>query len=105
MTREDALELVERMPYIRTIQAANDKARPELYRIALDSEDPVEWIKVIKSDYIRRNDRTARRFPSPEEGRIAGEAREKLNGMLSGALEIPKDGMDRFIEDYIRQTQ
>ena len=27
MTREEALELVERMPYIRTIMVANDKLR------------------------------------------------------------------------------
>ena len=32
MTREDALELVERMPYIRTIQVAADKVRSEFTR-------------------------------------------------------------------------
>lgn len=49
MTREDALELVERMPYIRTIQVAADKVRSEFYQEALHSDDPVEWVKVIKT--------------------------------------------------------
>jgi len=104
MTREDALELVERMPYIRTIQVAADKVRSEFYQEALHSDDPVERVKVIKTHYIRRNDKSARRYPSPEEDAMAGEARGKLYGMLSEALQVPEYEMDSFIEDHIRQT-
>lgn len=104
MTREEALELVERMPYIRTIMVANDKLRLELYQGALASNDPVEWIKVIKTNYIRQNDKTARRYPDEAEMESAGRARELLYGQLSEALGIPVRDLDGFIEKHIKDT-
>jgi len=51
--REELEELIERMPYIRTIQAVTSKGRKELYQMAMDEYDDVEWVKVIKSVYLR----------------------------------------------------
>lgn len=55
-TREELEELIERMPYIQTIQAPNSKARKELYQLAMDEYDDVNQVKVIKSVYLRMED-------------------------------------------------
>ena len=55
-TKEELEELIERMPYVQTIQAPNSKARKELYQLAMDEYDDVEWVKVIKSVYLRMED-------------------------------------------------
>lgn len=52
-TKEELLELIERMPYIQTIQAPNGKVRKELYELSMKKYDDVEWVKVIKSVYLR----------------------------------------------------
>ena len=52
-TGEELEELIERMPYIQTIQAPNGKARKELYQLAMDEYDDVSWVKVIKSVHLR----------------------------------------------------
>jgi len=56
-TKEELSELIERMPYIQTIQAPNGKVRKELYELSMKKYDDVEWVKVIKSVYLRMEDR------------------------------------------------
>lgn len=55
-TKEELSELMERMPYIQTIQAPNGKVRKELYELSMKKYDDVEWVKVIKSVYLRMED-------------------------------------------------
>ena len=55
-TKEELEELIERMPYVQTIQAPNSKARKELYQLAMDEYDDVEWVRAIKSIYLRMED-------------------------------------------------
>lgn len=71
LTKEEAMELIERIPYIRTLQIVDNAYRLQVFQTALASDDPVEWIKIIKTDYIRRQDTAAKKRPSPEEIRIA----------------------------------
>ncbi len=101
MTREEAMELIERMPYIRTIMMGSDKIRLALLIEAMQSDDPVEWVKVIKTDYVRRNDKSAKRLPSKEESQTAKTAKDKLYHELSSALEIPPEELEEFIVQHI----
>ena len=55
-TKEELEELMERMPYITTISAPNRKVRRELYDIAMEKYEDIEWVKVIKSVYLRMKD-------------------------------------------------
>lgn len=104
MTKEEALEIIDRMPYIRTIQVAKDQLRLELYRDALSCDDPVEWIKIIKTNYVRQHDKSAGKRPSDEERNLAGQAQTKLHRLLSEALSIKEDDLERYIEDRISNT-
>lgn len=95
-TREDLEELIERMPYIQTIQAPNGKARKELYQLAMDQYDDVEWVKVIKSVYLRMKEE---RY-EPFEPEYAEKAKDYLYKEISLQFDIPFEQ----VEDYLNET-
>jgi CarD family transcriptional regulator len=91
--KETILEVIGRVGFIRTIQAPNDKTRKELYDKAMAKYDEIEWIKVIKTVYLRQK---ARRLMASELA-YSEKARGYLHGEISVLLEIPLDE----VEDYI----
>ena len=104
MTKEEALELIERMPYIRTLMIADSRYRLHLFQKALASEDPVEWIRLIKTDYIRQNEKNIKQRPTPKEIEIAAAAKRKLHDLLSPALALEQSSIDAFIGEYLAKT-
>jgi len=56
-SRKEILEVIDRIGLIRTIQAPNNKIRREFYQEALAQYDKGEWGKVIKSAYLRKQER------------------------------------------------
>lgn len=101
LKKEDALELIERLPYIRTLQVNNDKVRLELYYDFLESDDPAEWVRIIKTHYIRKNDDTLRRRPTRQEEELAEQAKEKLHRALSEALGVDLEQMEPYIAEHL----
>lgn len=95
MSREEAEELLDRIPYIRTIQAPNDKVRMEFYQEAMEKNAGLEWIQVIKSVYLRKQERRL----SAEELSLYETAKEYAYSELAAVLEIPLEQ----VEDYICQ--
>ena len=81
MTKDDALELIERMPYIPAFVISNERNRLSALRAAQKSDDPVEWIKVVKTIYICRNDPKTGRRPSDAEA-----AMEQLDSFIENHL-------------------
>jgi CarD family transcriptional regulator len=91
------MEAVERIPFIRTIQAPNDRMRRELYAEAMAKYDEIEWIRVIKTAYLRQRER---RF-MPYEASFSEEAKKYLHGEISVLLKIPMDGMEDYIASAV----
>lgn len=105
MNREEALELIERLPYIRTFQAPNDKILEEFFAEALQQEDPVEWIRVIKTCYVRQEDHSDKRKLLTERERYQGKrAKELLYEMLSKALDQPAEKMEEYIQKHLKEV-
>jgi len=98
-TKEELLELIERMPYIQTIQAPNGKVRKELYELSMKKYDDVEWVKVIKSVYLRMEDR---RYEDFEPGYME-KAKEFLYGEIAVRFELPADEVEQFVNETIRK--
>lgn len=97
LSKDEAMEIIERMPYIRTIKAPNIKIQNEIYTEALASRDCIEWIKIIKTIYIRREEKRL----SEEEIQFESSAKKLLYESLSDALSIPVSKMEDFIKQYI----
>lgn len=97
-TKEELSELMERMPYIQTIQAPNGKVRRELYELSMKKYDDVEWVKVIKSVYLRMEDR---RYEDFEPGYME-KAKQFLYGEIAVRFEIPYEEVEQFVNDTIK---
>lgn len=102
MTKDEALELIERIPYITTIATTGDKFRVEYYRKALAKDDPVDWIKVIKTCHIRRNVSLGK-VVSTQESQYGETAKKRLNSALAAALGIPENEVEKFIEKHLEE--
>jgi len=98
-TKEELEELIERIPYIQTIQAPNGKVRRELYDISMRKNDDVEWVKVIKSVYLRMEDRRYDDF----EPRYMERAKQFLYGEIAVRFQIPFDEVEDFVKENIKR--
>jgi CarD family transcriptional regulator len=91
--KEDISESISRIAFITTIQAPNDKIRIELYNEAMSKFDEGEWIKVIKSAYLRSKDGRLKQY----EAEYAQQAKSFFHGEISVVMGIPMSD----VEDYI----
>lgn len=98
-TKEELEELIERMPYIQTIQAPNGKVRKELYELAMKAYDDVEWVKVIKSVYLRMKDR---RYEDFEPGYME-KAKQFLYGEIAVRFVLPFNDVEHFVNEAIKK--
>ena len=87
MTRQEAEELLERIPYITVIDESNPKLLRTKYLDAMRAYDPVEWVRVIKTVYLRSTERTSRAMRISETERtLADTAKRYLQTELALAL-------------------
>lgn len=105
LSRSEAMELIERLPYIRTFQAPNEKLLEELFEEAAAKDDPLEWVKIIKTCYVRQNGVTKKGRPLTQKEAEAGEKAARLfRGQIAQALELEESGADAFIERYLAEN-
>lgn len=98
-SQTDLEELIERMPYIRTVQAATRKGRKELYQMAMDEYDDVEWVKVIKSAYLRVQENRYEEY----ELEYAKKAKKFLYQEISLGLDVPFEKVEEYLHDIIEK--
>lgn len=98
-TKEELEELIERMPYVQTIQAPNSKARKELYQLAMDEYDDVEWVRVIKSIYLRMEDNRYDEF----EQSYMEKAKNFLYKEIAIRFNLPFGEVDDFVNNTIKK--
>lgn len=98
-SREDLEELIERMPYIRTIQAPNSRIRKEFYQAAMKQYDDLEWVKVIKSVHLRVEENHYEEF----ELEYLEKAKRFLYGEIAAAFRIPFEDVEEFLNETIER--
>lgn len=98
LTKEEALELINQIPDIEALWIANDKIREEYYKKALRSNNIVEWVKIVKALYLRKEERKSEgKSMSATDDRYFKIAELCLYDELSLVLGIPTDE----IKDYL----
>ena len=102
ISKEDALALIDRLPDLGQIETDNDRMREEKYKAAIQSEDCEELFRLIKTMYLRRQERLAagRKVTALDE-RYMKAAKDHLYGELSYVLKTEKDDIDAFITERI----
>jgi CarD family transcriptional regulator len=92
-SKEIILEIIERIGFIATIKAPRDKIRLQIYKDAMELYEEIEWVKIIKSVYLRREDHRL----SSIEIEYAERAKRYLHGEISVLLAIPTDKVEAYI--------
>ena len=103
MTREAAIELIERIPYITTINTQSSRMRLDFCKKAAQSKDPLIWIKAIKSAYIKK-DRSSKAC-SDIESEYTERTKKLLHKELAQALQIPEEEVEDFIKKHIESIK
>jgi len=104
MTNEEAQELLEKVPDIPLLWIENEKQREEVYKKALKSHDGTNWIKIIKTLYVRRQERLSqgKKLTYTDE-KYLNIAKNCLYGELSIALDMEKDKVEDLINERLEQ--
>lgn len=101
-SRNDLDELIERIPFTHTIQAPNSKIRKEFYQNAMAAYEDLEWVRVIKSVYLRVSDHNYEEY----ELDFSDRAKQYLYGQMSIVYNVPFDEVEEFLSETItRQLQ
>lgn len=96
-TKDEILEMIDRVGFITTIKAPNDKVRREFYQQAMDKYDELEWVRVIKTAYLYGRERGLQ----PYEEEAAKRASEYFHGEAAYWLEIPFKEVEAYIKDKV----
>ncbi len=104
MDRTQAQELLDDIPFIRTIDESNAKLLRAKYVELMKTHDPVEWVRVIKTVYLRSDVQNGHgKRLSETERSFAETAKRHLHTELSLALDVPREQMEAYISEHIQK--
>lgn len=102
LTKEQAKELIESMPEVEELYFSNDKVREEKYKQCIRGCECIEWTKVIKTLYVRREEKVSqgKKFAATDE-RYLKMAEENLYSELSVAMGMNRKEVQNYIEEKL----
>ena len=102
LTKEEAWNLIKRIPEIPTAWINNEKLREQNYKEAVKANDPEALVAIIKMIYQRKEKRLAQgKKCTATDARYFQLAENLLYMELGVALGKPKQEVCRTIIDYI----
>lgn len=102
MTAEEAKRLITLIPDIEPFDIENDKYREEKYKEVMKTCDPKEWIRIIKTLWMRNKIRSRAGKPSTSmDTRYLKAAKDYLYTELSVALDKDMETIENFITDCL----
>lgn len=104
LTKEETDTLLDEMTELDTLWITDEKRREEIYKEAMRTCDCKEWVRMIKTLYLRKMERTSRgKKATSSDEKYLHLAEENLYGELAFSLQIPKDQVGEFITGRIRK--
>ena len=102
LSKEEALELIDKISDVKEMEMTNDKQREERYKEALKTCDCRVWISMIKALYLRRKDRLeqGKKMTDLDE-RYFKTAEDNLYSELALSLGMKKDEMVSYITERV----
>lgn len=104
LSSEEAITLIDHIQEIGTLQVVDEKRGEEVYKEALQKNDCREWIKIIKTIYLRKQAKInqGKKLTACEE-RYFHLAEDCLYEELAIPLEIKKDEVEEFIIERVNK--
>ncbi|MCM1112664.1 MAG: CarD family transcriptional regulator [Muribaculum sp.] len=98
LSREEADRLIRGIRDIPLITIANDKLLEQEYRGCMRTNDCTEWIRIIKTIYLRKQKRQeAGRKVTAVDAKYYRLAEDNLYGELAVSLQIPRTEVEGYI--------
>ncbi len=105
-SKDDAKALVEEIPSIELLWVDDEKRREDIYKTAYRSCDCREWIKIIKTLYLRKMSRIAEgKKVTVVDGKYLHMAEERLYEELGLALGMDKDEVIEYITQSVEKSK
>ena len=106
LTKEEAWNLIKRIPEIPTAWTNNEKMREQNYKAAIKANDPETLAVIIKMIYERKQKRLAQgKKCTATDARYFQMAENLLYMELGVALGKPKEEICKTIINYINQSK
>lgn len=105
ISKEEADKLISELPEIELLWVPDDKQREAKYKEVMRTCDYRAWVSIVKTLYLRKKERTAqgKKITALDE-RYMKAAENELYSELSLTLGIPKDEMEDYIKDKIKNA-
>ena len=102
LTKQEAKQLIEGLSEIPMIAITSDKLLEQEYRGCIKTNDCEDWVKVIKTIYLRKQKRLeCGRKITAVDAKYFRIAEDHLCGELAVALNIPKEKVEEYITEEI----
>ena len=106
LTKEEAWNLIKRIPDIPTAWINNEKMREQNYKVAVKANDPEALVAIIKMIYQRKQKRIAQgKKCTATDAKYFQIAENLLYMELGVALGKPKQEVCKTIIDYMNQSR
>lgn len=105
ISKEEADKLILELPEIELLWVPDDKQREAKYKEVMRTCDYRAWVSIVKTLYLRKKERTAqgKKITALDE-RYMKAAENELYGELSLTLGIPREEMEDYIKDKIKNA-
>ncbi len=100
-SKETIEEAIDRVGFIQTLKAPNDKARKEIYDSAMAEYDEIAWISIIKTIYIREKDHRL----MTNELEYSKKAKEYFHSEVAILLNIDYKEVEEYISDKVSNDE
>lgn len=105
LKREEANKLISGIPDIPLITIANDKLLEQEYRGCMKSNNCEEWVKIIKTIYLRKQKRLeAGRKVTAVDAKYFRIAEDNLYGELAISLDMPREEVESYITSEMEKV-
>ena len=102
MNKEEALQLIENIKDIDEAYIENEKEREKTYKEALNSRDPKRLVGIIKTLYLRKQERLeAGKKNTAVDERYFKLAENHLHSELAFSLNVDKTEVNQIILSHI----
>lgn len=102
ITDEEARHLIEQIPDTPILLIENDKQREEIYKETLKKYNCTDWIKIIKTLYVRKQERISqgKKMTFIDE-KYLSISKDCLYGELSIAMDMSRDEIESLVVKYL----
>lgn len=100
ISQHEVKELIDDMPNIDILNVSDEKRREVMYKEALFKNQCRSWVALMKTSYIRKQERIAvgKKVINVDD-RYLSSAEKFLYGELAVALDMPKEEVRQYIAE------